>query len=133
MHKRHFRRLTTFRKERKTMTKHVMDSVGNKKPVEPERNDWGYPNAYQTKSIGEIVNELTLNGESLEDKLDELTEQVNDLETKLDEADVAEKVEALENRLDDIDYKLDETSEQIKEMATNASAIVEIIKQVATR
>jgi len=115
------------------MTKHVMDSVGNMKPAEPERNDWGYPNTYQTKSIGEIVNELTLNGESLEDKLDELTEQVNDLDAKLDEADLAEKVEALENRLDDIDYKLDETSEQTREMASNASAIVELMKQLATR
>jgi len=115
------------------MTKHVLDSVGNKRPVEPERNDWGYPNTHQTKSIGEILNELTLNDESLEDKLDELAEQVNDLETKLDEADIAERVEALENRLDDIDYKLDETSQQIREMAANASAIVELMKQLATR
>ena len=97
-----------------------MDSVGNSVVIE-------------TRSVGEIINELTLNGETLEDKVDQLVDQIDDLETKLDEADVAEKVEALENRLDDIDYKLDETSEQIREMATNASAIVEIIKQVATR
>ena len=115
------------------MTKHVMDSVGNKKPVEPERNDWGYPNAYQTKSIGEIVNDMTQNSEALEDKYDELVEIVDDLDTKLDEADVADRVDALENRLDDIDYKLDETSEQIREMAANASAIVELMKQLATR
>ena len=114
------------------MTKHVLDSVGNKKPVEPERNDWGYP-THETRSIGQIVNEMTQNSEALEDKYDELVEKVDDLDTKLDEADVADRVDALENRLDDIDYKLDETSEQIREMAANASAIVELMKQLATR
>lgn len=98
-----------------------MDSVGNP-----------YAVTIETRSVGEVINELTLNGESLEDKLDELTDQVNDLETKVDEADTAEKVEALENRLDDIDYKLDETSEQIREMAQNAETLVNIIKQIAT-
>ena len=96
-----------------------MDSVGNAVTIE-------------TRSVGEIINELTLNGESLEDKVDQLVDRVDDLDTKIDEADVAEKVEALENRLDDIDYKLDETSEQIREMAANASALVDIMKQIAT-
>ena len=96
-----------------------MDSVGNAVTIE-------------TRSVGEIINELTLNGESLEDKLDQLADQIDDLETKVDEADTAEKVEALENRLDDIDYKLDETSEQIREMAQNAETLVNIIKQIAT-
>lgn len=96
-----------------------MDSVGNAVTIE-------------TRSVGEIINELTLNGETLEDRLTEISDKVDDLETKLDEADVAEKVEALENRLDDIDYKLDETSEQIKEMAQNAEALVNILKQIAT-
>ena len=98
-----------------------MDSVGNP-----------YAVTIETRSVGEIINELTLNGESLEDKLDQLSDKVDDFETKLDEADVVDKVEALENRLDDIDYKLDETSEQIKEMAQNAEALVNIIKQIAT-
>ena len=96
-----------------------MDSVGNAVTIE-------------TRSVGEIINELTLNGESLDDKVTELSDKIDDLETKLDEADVAEKVEALESRLDDIDYKLDETSEQIKEMAQNAEALVNILKQIAT-
>ena len=60
----------------------------------------------------------------------QLADQVNDLETKLDEVDVADKVESLESRLDDIDYKLDETSEQIKEMALNAEALVNILKRI---
>mgnify|MGYP003114052814 CR=1 FL=1 len=98
-----------------------MDSVGNP-----------YAVTIETRSVGEIINELTLNGETLDDRLAELTDQVNDLETKLDEADIADKVESLENRMDDIDYKLDETSEQIKEMAQNAEALVNIIKQIAT-
>ena len=33
--------------------------------------------------------------------------------------------------MDDIDYKLDETA-QIKEMAQNAEALLNIIKQIAT-
>ena len=94
-----------------------MDSVGNAVTIE-------------TRSVGEIINELTLNGESLDDKVSELSDKIDDLETKLDEADVAEKVEALENRLDDIDYKLDETSGQIKEMAHNAETLVNILKQI---
>ena len=49
----------------------------------------------ETRSVGEIINELTLNGETLEDKVDQLVDQIDDLETKLDEADVAEKVEAV--------------------------------------
>ena len=98
-----------------------MDSVGNSVTIE-------------TRSVGEIINELTLNGESLEDKHAELVDKVDSLETDLiDISDVSERIESLENRMDDIDLKLDETSEQIREMATNASAIVEIIKQVATR
>ena len=96
-----------------------MDSVGNAVTIE-------------TRSVGEIINELTLNGETLEDRLTEISDKVDDLETKVDEADMAEKVEALENRLDDIDYKLDETSEQIKEMAQNAETLVNILKQIAT-
>ena len=96
-----------------------MDSVGNAVTIE-------------TRSVGEIINELTLNGETLEDKVDQLADQVNDLETKLDGADLADKIESLENRMDDIDYKLDETSEQIKEMAQNAEALVNILKQIAT-
>ena len=96
-----------------------MDSVGNAVIIEE-------------RSVGEIINELTLNGESLEDKVDQLGDRIDDLETKLDEADVAEKVEALESRLDDIDYKLDETAEQIREMARNAETLVNIIKQIAT-
>ena len=96
-----------------------MDSVGNAVTIE-------------TRSVGEIINELTLNGETLEDRLTEISDKVDDLETKVDEADMAEKVEALENRLDDIDYKLDETAEQIKEMARNAETLVNIIKQIAT-
>ncbi len=96
-----------------------MDSVGNAVTIE-------------TRSVGEIINELTLNGESLDDRVTEISDKIDDLETKLDEADVAEKVESLESRLDDIDYKLDETSEQIREMAANASALVDIMKQIAT-
>lgn len=96
-----------------------MDSVGNAVTIE-------------TRSVGEIINELTLNGESLDDKVAQLVDQVNDLETKLDNADLADKIESLENRMDDIDYKLDETSEQIKEMAQNAETLVNIIKQIAT-
>ena len=94
-----------------------MDSVGNSVIIEE-------------RSGGEIINELTLNGETLDDKVAELADQVNDLETKLDEVDVADKVESLESRLDDIDYKLDETSEQIKEMALNAEALVNILKRI---
>ena len=94
-----------------------MDSVGNSVIIEE-------------RSVGEIINELTLNGETLDDKVAELADQVNDLETKLDEVDVADKVESLESRLDDIDYKLDETSEQIKEMALNAEALVNILKRI---
>ena len=94
-----------------------MDSVGNAVIIEE-------------RSVGEIINELTLNGESLDDKVTELSDKIDDLETKLDEADVAEKVQALESRLDDIDYKLDETSEQIKEMALNAEALVNILKRI---
>ena len=96
-----------------------MDSVGNAVTIE-------------TRSVGEIINELTLNGETLEDKVDQLADQVNDLETKLDGADLADKIESLENRMDDIDYKLDETSEQIKEMAQNAEALVNILKQIVS-
>ena len=96
-----------------------MDSVGNAVIIEE-------------RSVGEIINELTLNGETLEDRLAELTDQVNDLETKLDDSDLANKIESLENRMDDIDYKLDETSQQIKEMAQNAEALVGILKQIAT-
>ena len=94
-----------------------MDSVGNAVIVEE-------------RSVGEIINELTLNGETLDDKVAQLVDQVNDLETKLNESDVADKVESLESRLDDIDYKLDETSGQIKEMAQNAEALVNILKQI---
>jgi|TARA_R100000426_G_scaffold20551_1_gene17707 chaperonin cofactor prefoldin len=96
-----------------------MDSVGNSVIIEE-------------RSVGEIINELTLNGETLDDKVAQLVDQVNDLETKLDSADLADKIESLENRMDDIDYKLDETSEQIKEMAQNAEALVNILKQIAT-
>jgi len=98
-----------------------MDSVGNSVVIE-------------TRSVGEIINELTLNGETLEDKYAELVDKVDSLETELkDLSGVSDRLDSLETRMSDIDYKLDETSEQIKEMATNASAIVEIIKQVATR
>ena len=96
-----------------------MDSVGNAVTIE-------------TRSVGEIINELTLNGETLDDKVSELSDKIDDLETKLDAAELADKVESLENRLDDIDYKLDETSQQIKEMASNAEALVGILKQIAT-
>ena len=96
-----------------------MDSVGNAVIIEE-------------RSVGEIINELTLNGETLDDKVAQLVDQVNDLETKLDSADLANKIESLENRMDDIDYKLDETSQQIKEMAQNAEALVGILKQIAT-
>ena len=96
-----------------------MDSVGNSVIIEE-------------RSVGEIINELTLNGETLDDKVAELSDKIDDLETKLDEADVADKVESLEDRLDDIDYKLDETSEQIREMAQNAEALVNILKQIVT-
>ena len=96
-----------------------MDSVGNAVIIEE-------------RSVGEIINELTLNGESLEDRHAELVDQVNDLETRLDEADIVDKVESLENRMEDIDYKLDETSQQIKEMAQNAEALVNILKQITT-
>ena len=96
-----------------------MDSVGNSVIIEE-------------RSVGEIINELTLNGETLDDKVAELSDKIDDLETKLDEADVADKVESLEDRLDDIEYKLDETSEQIREMAQNAEALVNILKQIVT-
>jgi len=96
-----------------------MDSVGNAVIIEE-------------KSVGEIINELTLNGETLEDKHAQLVDQVNDLETKLDGAELANKVESLENRLDDIDNKIDELAGQIAEMAKNAEALVNIIKQIAT-
>ena len=96
-----------------------MDSVGTSVIIEE-------------RSVGEIINELTLNGETLDDKVAELSDKIDDLETKLDEADVADKVESLEDRLDDIDYKLDETSEQIREMAQNAEALVNILKQIVT-
>jgi len=96
-----------------------MDSVGNAVIIEE-------------RSVGEIINELTLNGETLEDKHAQLVDQVNDLETKLDGAELADKIESLESRMDDIDYKLDETAGQIAEMAKNAEALVNIIKQVAT-
>ena len=59
-----------------------MDSVGNAVTIE-------------TRSVGEIINELTLNGESLDDKVTELSDKIDDLETKVDEADVAEKVRHL--------------------------------------
>ena len=96
-----------------------MDSVGNSVIIEE-------------RSVGEIINELTLNGETLDDKVAELSDKIDDLETKLDEADVADKVESLEDRLADIEYKLDETSEQIREMAQNAEALVNILKQIVT-
>ena len=96
-----------------------MDSVGNSVIIEE-------------RSVGEIINELTLNGETLDDKVAELSDKIDDLETKLDEADVADKVESLEDRLDDIEYKLDETSEQIREMAQNAEALVNLLKQIVT-
>lgn len=96
-----------------------MDSVGNSVIIEE-------------RSVGEIINELTLNGETLDDKVAELVDQVNDLETKLDDSDLADKIESLESRMDDIDYKLDETSEQIREMAQNAEALVNILKQIVT-
>ena len=96
-----------------------MDSVGNSVIIEE-------------RSVGEIINELTLNGETLDDKVAELSDKIDDLETKLDEADVADKVESLEARLDDLEYKLDETSEQIREMAQNAEALVNILKQIVT-
>ena len=44
-----------------------MDSVGNAVTIE-------------TRSVGEIINELTLNGETLEDRLTEISDKVDDLE-----------------------------------------------------
>jgi chromosome segregation ATPase len=98
-----------------------MDSIGNSVTIE-------------TRSVGEIINELTLNSDTLEDKHSELVDKVNSLETELNDlSQLSDRLESLENRIDDIDLKLDETSEQIKEMATNASALVELMKQIATR
>ena len=96
-----------------------MDSVGNAVIIEE-------------RSVGEIINELTLNGETLEDKHAQLVDQVNDLVTKLDEAVMLDKVESLENRMDDIDNKIDELAGQLYQMARNAEAFVQVIKQVAT-
>jgi len=96
-----------------------MDSVGNAVIIEE-------------RSVGEIINELTLNGETLEDKHAQLVDQVNDLVTKLDEAVMLDKVESLETRMDDIDNKIDELAGQLYQMARNAEAFVQVIKQVAT-
>tara|TARA_R100001460_G_scaffold60141_1_gene100168 strand:- start:158 stop:463 length:306 start_codon:yes stop_codon:yes gene_type:complete len=96
-----------------------MDSVGNAVIIEE-------------RSVGEIINELTLNGETLEDKHAQLVDQVNDLVTKLDEAVMLDKVESLESRMDDIDNKIDELAGQLYQMARNAEAFVQVIKQVAT-
>jgi len=98
------------------MTKHVLDSVGNKRPLEPERNDWGYP-THETKSIGEVINSFTKDWESL------LKEQENQQLL----------IEDLTGRMDDLEHALNQSNENLAELARNCDALVKLMKQVATR
>ena len=60
------------------MTKHVMDSVGNKLPAEPERNDWGYPSQVDENLTGRI-NQLEHNLERTNEQLLELAQNCDAL------------------------------------------------------
>ena len=66
------------------MTKHVLDSVGNKRPVEPERNDWGYPTQVDRMLYVETIENLSGRLNQLEHNLERTNEQLLELAENCD-------------------------------------------------
>lgn len=92
-----------------------MDSVGNTKPVEPERNDWGYP-THDTQSIGQVVNSLTKDWEALSKEQE--NQQLN--------------IDDLTGRIDELEDALHRANANLSELAGNCDALVKLMKQIAT-
>lgn len=64
------------------MTKYTIDSVGNKKPAEPELNDWGHPVVLTHDN--KTIQDLSARVDQLEHNLERTNEQLLELAQNCD-------------------------------------------------